>query len=86
MTDDKVFNYKLKNIEQKLDGVSAQMSVLIASDRKRENDMTKMNSEIAANRKEIDKTSATNTWLVRLVLGAIILGAIGFMLNGGFNL
>lgn len=36
--------------------------------------------------KRLDKIEDTLTWLVRLIIGAIILALVGFALGGGFKL
>lgn len=33
--------------------------------------------------KRLDKIEGTLTWLVRLIIGAIVLALIGFVINGG---
>ena len=36
--------------------------------------------------KRLDSIEDTLKWLVRLIIGAIILAAVGYALNGGFNI
>jgi hypothetical protein len=36
--------------------------------------------------RRLDQIESTLTWLVRLIIGAIILAVVGFALNGGMQL
>lgn len=57
-----------------------------------ENRITKLETHtaVAAERaehiqKSLDKLESGQSWLIRLVLGGIIMGAVGFLIAGGFN-
>lgn len=80
---------QLMNVRLELQGLSTKVDFLKDNARKLDevDDLAKkaMDSTKAAHHR-LDKIDRLNTWLATTVIGAIILGIIGFVIKGGLNI
>lgn len=55
------------------------------ADARKEGEWKAMNDKIDAVGSKVDKISDSLQWVVRLLIGGIIMAALGFLIKGGFS-
>ena len=83
---------RVVNLEQQLTGLIPRIVVLEKfqvqseiADARKDEQWKHMDNRFNDLEKKISGVSDTLVWVVRLIIGALVLGIIGFMLKGGFN-
>lgn len=74
----------MEDVYVKIDTLKAEQKEIMRDIRNLETRTTINEKDISTINKQLEKISLNTTWILRIVIGAIVMSALGLILKGGF--
>ncbi|WP_374220991.1 hemolysin XhlA family protein [Bacillus cereus group sp. N21] len=74
---------ELNNLKQEIQQIKSDQKDMQRDIRSLETRTTVNENDIVNINKQLEKISANTTWILRIIIGAIVTGLIGLLLKGG---
>ncbi|WJE55257.1 hemolysin XhlA family protein [Bacillus cereus] len=74
---------ELNNLKQEIQQIKSDQKDMKEDIRNLENRTLGNEKDIININKQLDKISANTTWILRIIIGAIVAGLIGLLMKGG---
>ncbi|MED1477135.1 hemolysin XhlA family protein [Bacillus pseudomycoides] len=81
---------ELNNLRQEIQQIKANQKDIKSEQKVMQQDIRNLESRTLGNEKDIininkqlDKISANTTWILRIIIGAIVAGLLGLLIKGG---
>ncbi|WP_142315444.1 hemolysin XhlA family protein [Bacillus wiedmannii] len=73
----------MEDVYVKIDSLKAEQKEIMRDIRNLETRTTINEKDISTINKQLEKISLNTTWILRLVIGAIVMAVLGLLLKGG---
>ncbi|MFI8710103.1 hemolysin XhlA family protein [Bacillus sp. NPDC077411] len=74
---------EMNNLKQEIQQIKAEQKDMREDIRHLENRTLGNEKDIININKQLDKISANTTWILRIIIGAIVAGLLGLLMKGG---
>ncbi|MFI8707616.1 hemolysin XhlA family protein [Bacillus sp. NPDC077411] len=74
---------EINNLKQEIQQIKAEQKDMREDIRHLENRTLGNEKDIININKQLDKISANTTWILRIIIGAIVAGLLGLLMKGG---
>ncbi|CAI8805751.1 hypothetical protein CN680_21620 [Bacillus pseudomycoides] len=74
---------ELNNLKQEIQQIKADQKDMQRDIRSLETRTTVNENDIVNINKQLEKISANTTWILRIIIGAIVAGLLGLLIKGG---
>ncbi|MBO1580733.1 hemolysin XhlA family protein [Bacillus sp. XF8] len=73
---------ELKQLNQKIDSLKSEQKEIMRDIRNLETRTTINEKDIATINKQLEKISMNTTWILRIIIGAVVMGILGLLMKG----
>ncbi|MRB32016.1 hypothetical protein GH861_02375 [Bacillus thuringiensis] len=73
----------MEDVYVKIDSLKAEQKEIMRDIRNLETRTTINEKDISTINQQLEKNSLNTTWILRIVIGAIVMAVLGFLLKGG---
>ncbi|MBY0599493.1 hemolysin XhlA family protein [Bacillus bingmayongensis] len=73
---------ELKQLNQKIDSLKSEQKEIMRDIRNLETRTTINEKDIATINKQLEKISMNTTWILRIIIGAVVMGILGLVMKG----
>ncbi|MDZ5478248.1 hemolysin XhlA family protein [Bacillus thuringiensis] len=73
----------MEDVYVKIDSLKAEQKEIMRDIRNLETRTTINEKDISTINQQLEKISLNTTWILRIVIGAIVMAVLGFLLKGG---
>ncbi|PEF70129.1 hemolysin XhlA family protein [Bacillus cereus] len=73
----------MRDVYAKIDSLKAEQKEIIRDIRNLETRTTINEKDISTINQQLEKISMNTTWILRIIIGAVVMGILGLILKGG---